>query len=150
MGMIGIYSADGTVHRYDVFVPFLDSVSDAVIGDVEALRIVSQKPLGDFNSSLQFLDESGWRDLEVHPELSSWVTHSRFRIITRMDISDQKTPELEGEVQFSDGEFIWTYGLILEQDDSAETLTFRLRGKTKNGEQVGAVQPAAAVDSKAE
>jgi hypothetical protein len=148
MGMIGIYSADGRVHRYEVFVPFLESVSDAVLADSKAVRIVSQKPLGDSGSSVQALDEDGWHDLEVHPELNSWVTHSRFRMLTQINISDHSSPRLEGAVPLSDGEFIWTYALVLEQTEVAETITLTLRAKNKNGEQGGADQPAAAVKSK--
>ncbi len=133
MGMTGIYSADGRVHGYEVFVPFLESVSEAVLADSKALRIVSQKPLKDSIPSVLALNHDGWHDLEVHPELNSWVTHLRFRILARIDISDHTSPTLDGTVLLSDGDLIWTYALRLEQTDVAETITLRLRSKTKTG-----------------
>ncbi len=96
MGTIGIVSSKGgEVLEMDVFQLFFETIETAVIAGAEEIRIISQKPLGHAEVSVQFLDKEEWHELKPHPELNSWITHSRLRIVMRMDIADQREAGLQ-------------------------------------------------------
>ncbi len=113
----------------EVFQPFFETIGSAVIAGAEEFRIVSQKPLGHAEISVQVRDAGGWRELKQHPELNSWITHSRLRIVMRMDIADQVTPKMNGQLPLSDGKQSWTFDATLEQSECEEIFTFREASK---------------------